>query len=120
MLVNLNGIELDFDVYDAAQAPAYVNGAQKVAEALTEMDGKTDINEISAGYKKIAKATSEMLDAIFGAGTGEKVLKGKESALQGIEILDALARSIDEQNKAIGEFRAKYSPARLAKKGSKS
>lgn len=120
MLVNLNDVELDFDFYDAEQAPAYANGAQKVADALAEMEGKTAIEDIAAGYKKIAKATSEMLDAIFGAGTGEKVLKGKESAYQSIEILDSLARSIDEQNKVIGEFRAKYSPARLAKKGSKS
>ena len=107
MLVNLNTIELDFDYFDADQGPSYI-------------EGKRTADDIRAGYTEAANATSEMLDAIFGAGTGEKVMQGKKSLKLCIDILNELRESVDKQAAELAAVQAKYTPNRLARRAAKS
>ena len=120
MLVNLNTIELNFDYFDADQGPSYLEGAENIAKICTDMEGKRTAEEIRAGYTKAANATSEMLDAIFGAGTGEKVMQGKKSLKLCIDILNALRESVDKQAAELAAVQAKYTPNRLARRAAKS
>ena len=120
MLVNLNTIELDFDYFDADQGPSYIKGAEKIAKICTDMEGKRTAEEIRAGYTKAANATSEMLDAIFGAGTGEKVMQGKKSLKLCIDIINGLRESVDKQAAELAAVQAKYTPNRLARRAAKS
>ena len=120
MIVNLNAVELDFDFYDADQGPAYVEGSEKIVKICTEMDGKKSVEDIRAGYTAAANATAEMLDAMFGAGTGEKVMQGKKSIKLCVDILCALRESVEKQAAALAAMQAKYTPNRMTRRSSKS
>ena len=122
MLVNLNAVELEFDFYDADQGPAYVAGSEKIVKVCTEMDGQKNasVEEIRAGYTAAANATAEMLDAMFGPDTGEKVMQGKKSLKLCVDILCALRESVEQQAAALAATQAKYTPNRVARRSAKS
>lgn len=120
MLVNLNTVEVEFDFYDADQGPAYVAGSEKIAKVCADMEDKRAPEEIRAGYIAAANATADMLDAMFGAGMGEKILLGKKSLKLCIDILNALRDSVNQQAAEMAAIQARYTPNRLARRSAKA
>lgn len=120
MLVNLNTVEVEFDFYDADQGPAYVAGSEKIAKVCADMEGKKTAEELRAGYIAAADATREMLDTMFGAGMGEKIMLGKKSIKLCIDILNALHDSVNQQAAELAAVQAKYTPNRLARRSIKA
>lgn len=120
MLANLNTVEVEFDFYDADQGPAYIDGSEKIVKVCADMQGKRAPEEIRAGYIAAANATAEMLDTMFGAGMGEKILLGKKSLKLCIDILDALRDSVDQQAAEMAAVQARYTPNRLARRSAKA
>lgn len=104
--MNLNGIELEFDFYEADQMEIFEDAIDRARE---EIDKALEAKKQSQLIRGICQATINMLDEIFGEGTANEVFQGETNFKKSIEIFNALVkeriRQEEELNVVVDEMK---------------
>ncbi len=109
--MNILGLELEFDFFDADQLEIYERENQRVAEDIkepTQYEGKTT----AEAFRIQCRIIDRFFDAVFGNGTSKKLFHGKANLRDHMEAFGIMAKGAEE---ARGEFDAleeKYTPNR--------
>lgn len=75
--MKLNGIELEFDFYDADIMERLENGIDMSQELIHNFE-KNELKQ-SEMITRVCEITGDMLDDVWGEGISEKVFKGKRN-----------------------------------------
>lgn len=99
--MKINGIELDFDFYDADQMELLEEALDKLGEDIQKaLSGES---KQSVMIRAICQATINMLDDIFGEGTAKEVFKGETNFKKCIEVFKELVEEREKQESELGE-----------------
>lgn len=113
--MNILGVELQFDFFDADELEIYERENKRVADRIkepTQYEGKTTAEalRIQCGI------VNDFFNAVFGEGTADKIFKGKNNIKDHMEAFGIVA---NEAMSCRGEFDAmadKYSPNRAERR----
>lgn len=102
----LNGIELEFDFYDADQMEIFEDAIDRAGVGINKA---LEAKKQSQLIRDICQATINMLDEIFGEGTANEVFQGETNFKKSIEIFNALVkervRQEEELNIVVDEMK---------------
>lgn len=103
----LNGIELEFDFYDADQMEVFEDALDRATEEIQE--ATKEQRKQSQMIRSICEVTINMLDDVFGKGTASDVFKGETNFKKCLEVFTALvkerAKQEDEMAQEINEMK---------------
>lgn len=97
----LNGIELEFDFYDADQMEIFEDALDKATEAIEGFTGKPARQ--SQMIRSICEVTINMLDDVFGEGTSNDVFKGETNFKKCLEVFTVLVKERAKQEEEIAQ-----------------
>lgn len=117
-MININGVELEFDAYDADQI-------EKIEEVSKKID-EIDIPEGSS-WSQIIRLRCEgifnFFDTVFGEGTAYKVFEGKANLTKCnlilADFLDQAGEQIKKTNEEMDKRFNKFSPNRAQRRAKK-
>jgi len=105
--VVINGVELDYNWMDMDVRETYIRAMNRYEEAIDSLLEKEKQSTSAEGeieeYRAMCRATAELFDETFGAGTGEKIFAGKHDFNQCLDALNTLYQSRVIQQKMVGE-----------------
>ena len=113
--MDILGVELEFDFFDADQLEAYERENQKVAERINEpkqYEGKSTSDSLRIQCSII----DDFFDALFGAGTAQKLFKGKANIRDHMEAFGIMANSAANASAEFYKVRDKYTPNRAERR----
>ncbi|WP_346885101.1 DUF6673 family protein [Clostridium sp. UBA4395] len=113
--MNINGIELELDIFDADVAEKYDKAIKKVMNIEEETKGMS----VGEGIRTQCKAIFKVFDELFGQGTHERVFGNKVNLLECLKAFEALITGINEKNKEIELIANKYSSNRIQRRSKK-
>ena len=90
--MNIFGTELEYDFFDADQLEVYERENQKVADTIkepTQYEGKSTADAIRIQCRIV----DDFFNAVFGAGTAQKIFKGKSNIRDHMEAFGIVAAS---------------------------
>lgn len=108
------GVELEYDFLDADQLEVYERENQKVAEDInepTQYEGKSTADSIRIQCHVVDR----FFDAVFGAGTAQKLFKGKANIRDHLEAFGIVAQGARDARGELDEVEEKYAPNRAAR-----
>lgn len=97
----LNGIELEFDFYDADQMEIFEEALDR---ARVGIDKALEAKKQSQVIRGVCKATINLIDDIFGEGTANDVFQGETNFKKSIEIFNALVKEKVRQEEEVSEL----------------
>lgn len=109
--MNILGVELNFDFFDADQLEIYERENQKVAKDInepTQYEGKSTADSIRIQCRIV----DHFFDAVFGAGTAQKIFKGKANLRDHMEAFGIMAQAAANSRGELDAIEEKYSPSR--------
>lgn len=114
----INGVELEFDAYDAEQVEKIETVSKKIDEVEIP-EGATWSQIIRIRCNSIF----DFFDAVFGEGTAYKIFEGKANLtkcnLALAEFLDKSGEEIKQTNEELDKKFSKYSPNRAQRRAKK-
>jgi len=113
--MNIFGIELEYDFFDADQLEVYERENQKVAETIkepTQYEGKSTADAIRIQCRIV----DYFFNAVFGAGTARKIFKGKSNIRDHMEAFGIVAVSAMDARGELDAIEDKYSPNRAERR----
>lgn len=113
--MNIFGIELKFDFFDADQLEVYERENQKVADDIkepTQYEGKSTADAIRIQCRIV----DGFFDAVFGAGTSQKLFKGKANIRDHMEAFGIVAQCARESGGEMKAIEDKYDPNRAERR----
>lgn len=113
--MNINGVELELDIFDADVAEKYDKAIKKVMN----IEEDTKSMSIGEGIRTQCKAIFNVFDELFGQGTHERVFGDKVNLLECLKAFEALIAGINEKNKEIELIANKYSSNRVQRRSKK-
>lgn len=113
--MNILGVELEYDFFDADQLEAYERENKKVADDIkepTQYEGKS-----TAGSLRIqCRVVDNFFDTLFGAGTAQKIFKGKANIRDHMEAFGIMAQGAMNARVELDEIEDKYTPNRAERR----
>lgn len=109
--MNVLGVELEFDFFDADELEIYERENEKVAEDIkepTQYEGKST----SDALRIQCRIVDNFFDAVFGTGTAKKLFKGKNNIKDHMEAFGIVAQAAMESRNELDAINDKYSPNR--------
>ena len=109
--MNIFGTELEYDFFDADQLEVYERENQKVADTIkepTQYEGKSTADAIRIQCRIV----DDFFNAVFGAGTAQKIFKGKSNIRDHMEAFGIVAASAMDARGELDAIEDKYSPNR--------
>lgn len=109
------GVELEYDFLDADQLEVYERENQKVVEDIkepTQYEGKSTADAIRIQCHIIDR----FFDAVFGAGTAQKLFKGKKNIRDHMEAFGIVAQGTWDARGELDAVEEKYDPNRAARR----
>lgn len=113
--MNILGVELEYDFFDADQLEAYERENQKVAEDIkepTQYEGKSAADSLRIQCRIV----DNFFDALFGAGTAQKLFKGKANIRDHMEAFGIMAQGAMNAREELDEIEDKYTPNRAERR----
>lgn len=113
--MNIFGVELEYDFLDADQLEAYERENKRVAEDvndLTQYEGKTNAEAIRIQCRIVDR----FFDALFGAGTAQRIFKGKSNIRDHIEAFGIMTEAAMNTKGELEAIKDKYSPNRAERR----
>lgn len=113
--MNVLGVELELDFYDADQLEIYERENKKVADTInepTQYDGKSTADAIRIQCRIL----DNFFDKVFGAGTAQRIFKGKNNIKDHMEAFGIVANAAMEANAEFDAMADKYSPNRAERR----
>lgn len=113
--MNILGLELNFDFFEAEKMEVYERENQRVAEDIKEpaqYEGKStaDAFRIQCGI------IDRFFDNVFGEGTAKKLFKGKANIREHMEAFGIVAQEAMEARGELEAIKDKYSPNRAERR----
>lgn len=113
--MNIFGIELEYDFFDADQLEVYERENQKVAETIkepTQYEGKSTSDAIRIQCRIV----DNFFDEMFGGGTAQRIFKGKSNIRDHMEAFMIVSEAAMNARGEIDAIEAKYSPNRAQRR----
>lgn len=113
--MNILGVELEYDFFDADQLEAYERENQKVADDIkepTQYKGKSTADSLRIQCRIV----DNFFDALFGAGTARKIFKGKANIRDHMEAFAIMAQGAVNARKEFDAIEDKYAPNRAERR----
>lgn len=94
----LNGVELEFDFYDADQMEIFEKAFE---EARADMEEAFKAQKQSQLIRGVCQATINMIDEIFGEGTANDVFQGETNFRKSMQVFNALVKEKIKQEEEV-------------------
>ncbi len=113
--MNIFGLELDFDFFDADQLEVYERENLRVMQEIkerTQYEGKTT----AEAFRIQCGIVDRFFDAIFGAGTAKQLFSGKANLRDHMEAFAIMAKGAEDARKEFDAIEEKYTPNRAERR----
>lgn len=113
--MNILGVELELNLFDADVLEAYEKENQRVIERIQDKEqynGKTTPEALR--YQ--CRVVNDFFDALFGEGTAEKIFKGKSDIKEHMEAFGIVSKASENSNAEFDGVLAKYTPNRAERR----
>lgn len=113
--MNILGVELEIDLFDADQLEVYERENEKVAKDIkepTQYEGKSTADAIRIQCRIV----DDFFDAVFGPGTAQKIFKGKANILNHMEAFGIVSQAARDARREFNMVEEKYAPNRAARR----
>ena len=104
-MLEMNGKEFEFDLFDMETAQKYESAFEKVMETL---NGIGEGEKFSTSIKKQCDAIRACVDDVFGEGTGTQVCGEKYNLITHLDAFEALVDEAVRQRKTLDDRGRKY------------
>lgn len=112
--MKINGIEFEFDAYEAEDVKKAKEEMKKVHDTLLKAPKGMDR---LATIKYVVNTVGKCFDNLFGEGSSKKIFKGKTNLKLAFTSFADLVSEIEKQDsifeKEVQSFTSKYSPNRV-------
>ena len=98
-MLEINGTELDFDLFDADTAEVYEIAYSEAQDIIAELQ-KSD--KMSIAFRRGCAAVKKVFDTIFGEGVGDEVCGEKDNFRICMEAFQELTDEVIRQKKELG------------------
>lgn len=98
--MTVNGIELEFDFFDAEDVRKFETALAETQEAIAAAEKQDSLADV---YEIVCRVVKEFYDTIFGEGTGEAVCGERDNFMTCIDAFEAAINTADEGRKALEE-----------------
>lgn len=112
------GTELVFDFNDVDQYEVYERENQAVIDKVTDKEQYRAISN-AEGYRLQCRAIDTFFDNVFGAGTAQKVFKGKRNIKEHIEAFGIVSMEAANSADALNKLAGTYAPTRAERRAAK-
>lgn len=113
--MNILGVELTLDFFDADSLDLYEQENKRVAEDIkepTQYEGKSAADSIRIQCKIVDR----FFDNTFGDGTAQKLFNGKANLRDHMEAFGQVAQAAHDARKELDEIEDKYTPNRAERR----
>lgn len=113
--MNIFGVELEYDFFDADQLEVYERENAKVAEDIkepTQYEGKSTADALRIQCQIV----DNFFDAVFGSGTAQKIFKGKANIRDHMEAFGIVAQGAMSAREELDKIEDKYTPTRAERR----
>lgn len=113
--MNILGVELEFDFFDADQVEIYERENQRVVETIkepTKYEGKSTAD----AFRIQCAIVNTFFDNVFGVGTAQRIFKGKNNIKDHMEAFAIVADAAMNTRKEFDAMSDKYSPNRAERR----
>ena len=113
--LNVLGVELEYDFFDADQLEIYERENKKVAEDIGDMaqyEGKSTADAIRIQCRIVDK----FFDNVFGEGTAKRLFHGKANILEHMEAFGTVAQGASSARAEFEAIEDKYTPNRAERR----
>lgn len=113
--MNVLGVELKLDFFDADQIEVYEEENERVVERIKEpsqYEGKSTADS----FRIQCSIINDFFDAVFGAGTSEKLFHGKNNLKDHMEAFGIVAESAKDSRKDLDAVMNKYGSNRAERR----
>lgn len=113
-MLEINGVELEFDILDADIAQRYSVAGEELQARLQELDFETLSN--AEAIRQECLIVFDYFDEIFGEGTAKAIFKERTNLGKCLDAMDQLTENAAAQRKAFQEKMAKYKSNRAQRR----
>ncbi len=113
-MLEINGVELEFDILDADIAERYSAAGEELQAKLQELDLET-LSDAEA-LRQECYLVFDYFDEIFGEGTAKAIFKERTNLGRCLDAMDQLAECATAQRKVFNEKMGKYKPNRAQRR----
>lgn len=113
--MNILGVELEYDFFDADLLEAYERENQKVADDIkepTQYKGKSTADTLRIQCRIV----DNFFDALFGSGTALRIFKGKANIRDHMEAFGIMTQGVVNARKEFDAIEDKYTPNRAERR----
>ncbi|MEG2412566.1 MAG: DUF6673 family protein [Clostridium sp.] len=110
--MNINGVELELDIYDADTAEKY----EKALEDVQDIEDKVRGMKVSESIRTQCNIIFGIFNDLFGKGTDKKVFGDKVNLLTCLKAFEELVIQSNEQKGELERIASKYSPNRAQRR----
>lgn len=125
-MLTVKGLELDFDITAPEDMDRYLRCGEEMsakAAAAPPMPQIVSTSAHLAAYKDwltaYCRICTEWIDAVFGAGTANKLLGSKTSLSKILDVCDAIREATTKQGEAVGLHLQEFAPNRATRRSRK-
>lgn len=113
--LNINGVTLELDLFDADVLESYQNLNQKV---VAKVQDKTRYDGMSTpdAFREQCKIIDEFFDEMFGIGTSQKLFGGKANIMKHMEAFAVVSKEAETANIQMDALKNKYAPNRVQRR----
>lgn len=109
----INGVELELDLLDADMAEKFETECQRVKDRVADKkayEGKS--NPDAMRYQ--CEVVNDFFDCMFGAGTSEKLFKGRHHIGRSMEAFATVVSEANKSGEKVKEISREYMPGSAA------
>lgn len=113
--MNILGVELEYDFFDADQLEVYERENEKVVEDIkdpSQYEGKSTADAL----RMQCRIVDQFFDALFGAGTAQKIFKGKMNIRDHMEAFGIMSQGAMNSRTEFEKTMDKYTPNRAERR----
>lgn len=112
--ININGVELEFDMYDLDDAERFENALDHVLSSMKNHNF-TNITQ-SEAIKIQCNLIFDFIDTVFGKNTYKKIFGERVNLMTSLRIFEDIVNAINSQKKELDSFVNKYSNNRVQRR----
>lgn len=115
MNMNILGVELEYDFFDADEIDKYESANQTVKDRIqepTQYEGK----RTGEAFRIQCRIVNDFFDELFGKGTADKVFHGKNNIKEHMEAFALVADAAMNCKGELDSITDKYNPNRAARR----
>lgn len=113
--MNILGVELELDLFDADVLEVYEKENQRVVDRIHD-NGQYEGKSTADAIRYQCGVVNDFFDSLFGAGTAEKIFKGKNNIKDHMEAFGIVAKKAEDSNVEFNGVLDKYTPNRAERR----